>query len=529
MITRTKMLAPRLVWYLACLIILATYAGLMNLKGISTDEGIRMWILNGGQGFSPHATTHDPSWSEVLDAGRPYAYQPLYYLLLNTVLRLTQSHDVLLFRSVNLFFLGLCLLGLGALSQGWRHGPRLFLLGLFGFNAYLIMHVLQIREYIVGVAFYIWSTWLVLKLDTRRLEKPWADVAWFSAYGLLLAAGFYTQTWVVFPAMAQGIFLVLRKRAALARFYTLLALSYLTVLLLTRPYLETHQQRVDVGQWGTAGTPLWPQLSDGLHLVLGGHLANQSILGDTLTWCWPLAWILAIGLYRFRQRSPAIPTPDEADDARLSWLLLLSIGLSLGFQIIYFLKVDTLSVWPRYFIIHYFFATCLTALSFKFLHNLCLTMPPGSITRRIGGVATAAMSAVLIGSAVGQVDHYRRNPYLDTSMTRETDSRHLAAELARHLQSGDGLLAHDFIHEATLTFTRPFAEPVIKLAELDNRDLRDIRRFLIIHSAANTDERKKLAARMSALGFGEMTITTLNAPASAPPITDLVLLVFSRK
>ena len=50
--------------------------------------------------------------------------------------------------------------------------------------------------------------------------------------------------------------------------------------------------------------------------------------------------------------------------------MLLCISVSLAFQIGYFYKVENLSVWPRYFIIHYFFLTWLLALAFCYLHTL---------------------------------------------------------------------------------------------------------------------------------------------------------------
>jgi hypothetical protein len=327
-----------LVLLVVCAAVITTYALMMNLKGITTDEGVRLSVINGNQPFLVHQPAAYATWPEVLEAGRPLAYQPLYYLIQNTLMRTFKTQSLGFFHLLNLAFLGISLLGLLTLSRDWRLPPRLFLLGVFSFNAFLFMHVLQIREYIAGVAFYIWSTWAVLELDRRKLERPWADVACFAGYGVLLTIGFYLQSWVVFPAIAQFVFMFFRRAGDRLRFYAHLVLSYVIVLSLAWPYLGTNQQKIHIGLWARESASLWSHLSEGFHLVLSGHLAGHSWFTEFLFWFWLAVLGGGISLI-FRRQSPALGAEAAGEYQRQGRLMVLCIGFSLAFQLGYYFKV----------------------------------------------------------------------------------------------------------------------------------------------------------------------------------------------
>lgn len=518
----------RLILTLACLVILGTYASVMDLKGISTDEGIRLAIINGGRPFTVTPPAEPPTWDQVLQTGEPYAYQPLYYLMQNSLMRLAGTQDANFFRAVNLGFLGVVLLGLLALSRGWRLEARLLLLVVFSGNAYLLMHVLQIREYIVGVAWYVWSSWLVLRLDGRQLHRPWADTGWFAGYGLLLAAGFFLQSWVVFPAVAQGAFLVLRRRQEAFRFYAHLALSYVVVLAVAWPYLQAHRQRADVGVWGTAGTALLPQLSDGFHLVISGHVARFSPFTEFLFWFWP-AVVAATAVLLGARRAADAPALEAGAYTRPAWLMLLCSGAALAFQVAYFLKVDTLSVWPRYFVIHSFFLAWLLALAFRYLSELRTTATAPAGLRRGAGFALGALGALALATAIFQVRSFRQDPYLDTGLSPQDNWRTLAAGLDRVVQPGDTILVSDIVQQATLTFTRPTDLPVIVLADLAARDLGPVRRLVYLEHAAGRDRREAVAAQAAAAGLIEGPEVGIPAPDGSHHLPAWRILVFARR
>lgn len=505
---------------LLCVVALLSVWLMLDLKGISTDEGFRLWITNGGQpralGARPNA-----SWEQVLAAVDPYAYQPGFYLLQNTLMRAAERQDLNFFRLTNLAFFTLCLWGLLQLSRTWAVWPRAFLIGLFAFNAYLIMHVLQIREYIVATAFYVWSTHLVLALDRRKLEREWTDIAWFVAYGLLLSAAFYVQTWIVFPAIAQGAFLVLRRRPQFWRFHAHLAVCYLLVFSLTWPYLQSHSQKINVGLWEREHVTLVGQLLQGFNLVLSGHLPRHDAFTMVLPWAW--LSLLAAGVWWTVRRRRELPVAFVAETARQAWLMTVCIAIPLAFQIAYFFKVEPLSVWPRYFIVHYFFLTWLIALAFRTLHEAS----GAPMRRRAALIVLTAATVLLTLSAVYQVNSFRRDPYLDTSLSPESDWRVGAAALAPTLRPDDVLLTHDFITRATLTFTHPTAQAVLIFDELENAKLPAGGRLVYLEQALYRQNTANVIARLRALGFVRVEERVLT-DAKGTPLAQWKLFAFTR-
>ncbi len=525
MTARPPVFGPRLVLLPLCLVIIAVYALMMDLKDISTDEGFRLWIIHGGQSLARDEPAADAGWARVLEANRSNAYQPLYFLIQNSLMRVLHAEGLNFFRSVNLALLGLCLLGLLVLSRLWRLAPRLFLLGVFSFNAFLFMHVLQIREYIAGVAFYIWSTCMVLELDRRELDRPRADAAWFAGYGVLLTAGFYLQSWIVFPAIGQGLFLLLRRRIRWGRFLALLVLTYGIVLGATAPYLLGHQQKVNVGLWASEHESLESHLSHGFHLLFTGHLTGHGRFTDFLFWFWPA--VVAGGAFLFLWDRTSLPAPAMAVESRRQGLLMvLCITVSLVFQIGYTLLIENLAVWPRYFIIHYFFLVWLIALSFRYLWELrtaAAGWPRPGLT-----LVAAALGAVLTASAVYQVRSFRADPYLDTSQNSVTNWHNVAASLARHVRPGDVVMASDFINRATLTFTRPMANDVILLADLERHGPPPTGRLVYLEPAGLRAGRDELVARLAASGFAVPTENPVLAPDGMSVAHGWRILVFSR-
>ncbi len=521
-------LEPRTVLALVCFLVLAAYGLMIDLKGISSDEGIRLAIMNGGAVFPLHETSPHATWDAVLAANSPYAYQPLYFLLQNSLMRVAQTHDVVFLRLVNLFFLWVCLQGLLKLSAPWRLGPRVFLLLAFSFNAYLFMHVLQIREYVVGVAWYIWSTVFVLRLDERELGRKWADAGWFAAYGILLTLGYYTQSWIVLPAIAQFVFLAARARPHRWRFLEHLALSLGIVLALTLPYLLSHPQKIDIGRWGKTTTAFWPQLADGFHLVLTGHLAGRAPFATFLFWFWLVT--LAVAAVLVLRAPPGLAISlGVREIKRQGTLALICILFPLAFQVGYFLCVDDLSLWPRYFVIHYFYAVWLLGLGFAHLCDRWQAAGTRGGVRRILGAAVVLVASVMVASGVYQSRSYYLDPLLDSGQSQDSNWRSVAAGLSRASQADDVVVAYDFIFGASLTYTRPIPNRVVQLKELESADLRSARRLLYLEAAFAAPQRAALAARLNALGFCECQEIPLRPSPGQPALSDWRLLAFSRR
>ena len=508
----------RLLPLLLGLVAIAICLAMIDLKGISTDEGFRLGIVNGGHAFSTPQPALGPTFAEVIRTVEPHAYQPGYYLLLNSLMRGFGRQDLRFFRLINIGFLAACLAGLLSLSRDWAVWPRTFLVGLFAFNAYLFMHVLQIREYVVAVALYIWGTQLVLHLDRRVLAREWSDLGCFTGYGLLLSLGFYVQTWTVFPAIAQGGFLVLRRRPQLMRFLAHLSLSYLVVLALVWPYLRSHPQKVNVGLWERAKVTLLGQLENGFNLVLSGHEIGH----DRFTALLPLAWLALIvaAVWLLRRQRESLPMRLAEESMRQGWLMLLSIAVPLVFQIAYFYKVEPLSVWPRYFVIHYFFLTWSIALSFRLLHSRS-----GSLACRL---ILVAGSLILAASAAYQVRSYRLDPYADTSTSSVSNWRVITRALQLLVRPDDIVVTSDFVIRSTLTASLPLPNRTLMLPELETAGLGSSPRLIYIESSQLKPERDKLRQRLAACGYPAMHEWPIPAGDGSGPLTDWSLLAFSR-
>ena len=514
-----------------CMIAIIACVLMMNLRSIHTDEGMRLGIINGNQGYSLNEPTIQATWADVIKANTSSAYQPLYFLLQNTLMRVAQTHDIAFVRFTNIFFLWVCLQGLISLSRNWPLVPRVFGLVLFSFNAYLISHVLHIREYPMALAFYVWSTWLVLKLDQRPLDRTRTDLALFAFYGVLMVAGFYTQSWVVFPCIGQGLYLWVRNRRRWRRFYAHLLVSYAIVCFATIPYLLANPQKVDNGRWGSLGTELWPQLSTGFHLVLSGNLPQPYPFSTPLLWSW--ITVIGLGLWLLFRRNQKVNEAVESDRSRTirqhGALMVACILVSLSFQLHYFFRVDNLSLWPRYFVVHYFFLNWLVVLAVLRIHHETTHATGHTLWRRGWQTVMGAIGAIVLSSAVYQVISYYRNPYLDTGMSAQSNWNTWAREQSLHIRPGDIVLSHDYISRATLTFTQPLTNPVILPHELPEFDSSQAERVVYLESSYAKHEHEQLVAYAAAAGFTRLETFPVHTTDGTQTIDLWVVLVFSRE
>ena len=61
-------LKSRALLLVACALIVGTYAWMIDLKGLTTDEGFRLWIINGGNPAGGGGPAPGAGWAEVLAA-----------------------------------------------------------------------------------------------------------------------------------------------------------------------------------------------------------------------------------------------------------------------------------------------------------------------------------------------------------------------------------------------------------------------------------------------------------------------------
>ncbi len=448
------------------LAIFIVYLSVIDIKGVWTDETLRLGVMNGGQQFTSDGVGTSADLEAVARQIAFYPHQPLYFLLQNVVMRITQSHDAVVLRMVNVIFLFAGLVGILAFVKRWRPIPQIVALSVFAFNSYLMMHVMQIREYTLGITVMIWTSYFALRLFRLDLRSIPTALPWFVGYGLLLCIGFFNQSWIVLAAVPQGLFLLSRSEQRF-RFYTLMIVPYAIVGVTTIPYVLEHQNKMNVGQWDIENTAdrLWSGLLNGYHLVLGGAPADASLFINGLAAFWGGVIALGIGVLMVPRLRPVIQRA-EPQTVAITALAGLTCLFMLSFQVVYFFKVDALSVWPRYFAIYYFYLMILIALAFNSLYSLASDW--GLIG--LGKVSSQAMTLIVmvmtVVSAVGQTYNYRRDPYYDTGMTKTCNWVQLTNRLNAAVARDDTILAHDFLFASTLTYVRPFANRVISLTDV---------------------------------------------------------------
>jgi hypothetical protein len=205
------------------------------------------------------------------------------------------------------------------------------------------------------------------------------------------------------------------------------------------------------------------------------------------------AWII------WRRRLPA----DQVDnDARQAWLMLLNVLMPLIVQIVYFYRVEPLSVWPRYFIVHYFFLTWMIALAFRAVHGTATA----GVLRWLRLTVIAVASGLLAFSTVYQVRSFHHDPYLDTGLSPLSDWRVGTRLLHAQLKSDDVILTPDFVIRSTQSFTRPVDNRYLDAETIPTANLDGVHRILYLEQNPTPHARDELAGGLTARGFGEPVV-----------------------
>ena len=274
---------------------------------------------------------------------------------------------------------------------------------------------------------------------------------------------------------------------------------------------------MNVGLWEREKVTLFGQLANGFHLVLTGHTVGHSWFTSLL----PLVWLTLVvsAAWLLWRRRGELPAYLAVETTRQVYLMLLSCLIPLAFQIGYYYLIEPLSVWPRYFIVHYFFLYWLIALAFRLLHaNI------GPATYR---PLLATASILLACSAVYQVSSYWRDPYFDTSTSANSNWRVIARALQGLLRPDDIVLSSDFVTRSTLSATCPVPNPSLTLQELETADLSSAPRLIYVESASYRLTRSDLLRRMANRGYPRMQEWQIPAGDNSGPVPDWCLLTFS--
>jgi hypothetical protein len=443
----------------------AIHVWFSDLKGISTDEGIRLGVLNGNRLFGGLDAGTTATWSDVLTALQGTNYRPLYYLVQNALMQLANSRDLVLLKTANIaFLLGGMILAL-RMTTSWPSLARGYLLLTTYLSGYLLMHSLQVREYVLGLLFlgivYMWSH----TLSTRQ-DRPIniIDILEYMGYGLLIALACQNSLWIIPAWGGTCIGLLVLSENRLRTLLRLAVSGSVVIAILKIEYsYGLLERKVDVSVWdrNTGIGRIMHSLGQGIFYIVSG--SDPSYRPNTL-----FAWLeflsaqaifaaaLSFTIFILVRRMRSARVPSELH--RHCLLAGSTILVLIMFQILYIAaRGDALPIWPRYFFQHFWLFHVLSAAILGLLiaapHN---AGPAEPLTGKAARLSVAAMLLVagLAWSVTGVV-RYREAPFSDTGMSWACEWRTLAPRI-REAAQGDNLVFTRPLEAYTITYSARF-------------------------------------------------------------------------
>ncbi len=399
-----------------------SYGLALDLRGIWGDEALRLRPINGGPFLDAEGHVHIGTYAGVLDRVlNDSLFQPAYHVLQHTVVRLAGSRDIVLLRGVNLcLMLGACLL-LWQLTARFRHvWARWATVVWFGAHGYMMMHVLQVREYPLLMLVILATGALFFRMLAQTNATRWpACIPWVLAWAGMCAFAFYTHLWALYFCVLTTPLALLRREHRNA-FLCVLAAAWVLGAILMAPWMGLDQflgGKVQVHSWDPRPATLglwWEGMRTGWgHLLFG----NGSVLPVAV-----LAMVLGVGICSltttawWRRRALGYdPIP--------LWCLWCMAGY-FGFQTLYFIVVEPMSLWPRYFVCYHPFLALLLGWC---IDKLYATSTDG--LRR----ALAQIAVLLIAfQGIWHVVRHYQDPNLDAGFDMREKTAHLEAVTRPH-------------------------------------------------------------------------------------------------
>jgi hypothetical protein len=424
---------PRVITVLLVVIFL-TYFFAIDLRGIWGDEALRLRAINGVEFENDGAQPAIGNWEQVIQYVQIHTnYQPAYYLLQNTVSHITRSRSEIIFRCINIFIFVVAAFLLFLFTKTFSSNmARLSTIVYFCLNGFLMMHVLQIREYMMIVLLIIVGSLLFFYMFENNIFKSRIRVLCsFSLYTLLIVISFYTHLWAAFFYALHFPIAFLRKERK-KTFVGLAAASWLLAGMSFIPWITSQywKGKVDPGLWddrskATIGF-LTDRLLDGVRVLTtgtlkeGGHALNVFVIVL-------FSFVFAIVFLSLRKY--------DIRKARLYYSLLCIVSF-LVFQITYFFLVQPLSTWFRYFIVYHFFIAYLVGYSFDYAYQ-----KSGLIKFNILRCFVSGLMVCIFVSGIYQVRSYYDNPYLDTT----GDARAVAKTIENSTFPGELIVVSHYV------------------------------------------------------------------------------------
>jgi len=363
----------------------------------------------------------------------------------------------LLLRVVNVLWLLLGLQGLLRFFRNYAEATRFFALAIFALNGFLMMNVMQVREYPLYLTLLIWSSCLLfeileLAVDASRRHR-WSLLI---GYGVLMGLFFYTQPYSVF-ALAAQFAMLLTVKTNRSVFFRQMAVSYVIAAAIIAPWilLKLHAG-FNVGLWDARPATL-SLLLELLKTGFGSLLIYQSWTGHPLLQAFvvvivigiPAAWILDARV-------------GNALDRRALYALLTA-ALFFVFQVGYFYFDQALSLWFRYFVAYQFAFVVLASCAFSSFYNYAAKQQ-----RRYWRAFPLALLLFVAAAGLQQIHLYREDPFMDTSMSATCNWRTITLAMARHIKPDETVVYYNPLLAWTMGVSYPLFPNELSYSDVNN-------------------------------------------------------------
>lgn len=477
---------------LALLFLVIVYALSIDLKGIWGDEGYRYFLITGGRTWQQYSRGGAGSFADVIRAVGPTSYQPLFYLVDNAVLRLAQTPSDILLRLVNVFWFWLGARGVLRFFRDYSERTRLFGLAVFALNGFVLLNVMQIREYPMFLALMFWTSILCFEILEMPAEAPWGN--WWprlAGYGALAALLFYTHVFSLFALAAQAVVFLARKQDR-RRFLRRLMLSYGVLAALVLPWVflisTRYAAKLDPG--------VWDRRTPGIKLLIATLMEGCRFLFTYGLWSGYPQLQAAVLLFAVGVPCSWIAAKKmgERIDRRAVYAVLTIVFFGL-FQVAYFFK-QVFATWPRYFFAYYFGYTVLATCAFAVLDR---------VSRRKNTpewkLASLAVFFLVCLSGLSQLSLYRSDPYLDTDMNAKDNRRTVSRAMLQYARPADTIVYPNSRLAWAIEITIPYYANELFYEDILNAGPPKVAGLWVLDTSGPPEMLKRVFARLDSSGY----------------------------
>jgi hypothetical protein len=421
-----------------CLFVFLAHIYASDFKGIWIDEGYRLHTANGGEFQGNLNERHPSDLSSVLALAKSDVHQPLYYVQLNLLLRLSNSYSPIIQYLTNTLLFLLSAAGVFCIARLYLplEGQLLTIL-LYSLNGQAMAFALQIREYCLVLCCIVWNVYFFIRFAAASADERKPVLVWLLAGHFVTGIlSFYSSFWSLFFFAPQDL-LMLWDAVRGRKRNLFIVLSHFLAGLTLIPWLLHSARKLDMKVWDRHSptlTYLASKTEKGFEFVLTGNVVHHwlPVLFEVMF------VILAFAFFGFVLWSMIHFAKLETGPR----YVLLACLFFFGFQLGYSALKDPLALNGRYFILYLPFTSLALGTGFTATSKLFLRRP----------TARSVFDAVCLLGALGigllQISQYYHDPDVD----HRDDFRRINNYLESQVAPKDDVVVDAIVNARCLRF-----------------------------------------------------------------------------